>query len=141
MSRQWNVNPQLWNEKGHFILLFMTYIRANRKFLSLLFFFFNCSLDRIKFFFLLNINSEINHGIYLKTASSISWGLFVAPITSMRSSLTLCSPSNWHKNSVFSLRLASCSPSLRSDKRLSISSTKMMEGWWKIKKRIFVRVS
>ena len=47
--------------------------------------------------------------------------LFVAPMTTTRSKPE-ATPSNWTRNSVFSRRLASCSPELRSDRMLSISS-------------------
>jgi len=47
--------------------------------------------------------------------------LLVAPMTTTRSEPE-ATPSNWTRNSVFSRRLASCSPELRSDKMLSISS-------------------
>ena len=90
----------------------------------------------------------------LSTASSSSYGLLVAPITKTRSSFPLCTwnhktniidhmctiqleygwkaianekirtPSNSNKNSVFSLRLASCSPSLLEHNSESISSRK-----------------
>jgi hypothetical protein len=65
---------------------------------------------------------------YLRAASSSSWGRFVAAMTRILSSGLDGRPSNSRRNSVLRRRLASCSPSRRSDKSESISSTKMMDG-------------
>mmetsp|Transcript_17107 Transcript_17107/g.40805 ORF Transcript_17107/g.40805 Transcript_17107/m.40805 type:complete len:219 (+) Transcript_17107:841-1497(+) len=63
-----------------------------------------------------------------RAASSSSCGRFVAPITRIRESALVPTPSNWTKNSVFNRRDASCSPSERAVSRESTSSMKIMEG-------------
>jgi hypothetical protein len=65
---------------------------------------------------------------HLRAASSNSWGRFVAAMTRILSSGLDGRPSNSRRNSVLRRRLASCSPSRRSDKSESTSSTKMMDG-------------
>ena len=60
-----------------------------------------------------------------KAAESISWGLFVAPISVIFSWSEVPTPSNWRRNSVFNLLLASCSFSLLEVRIESISSIKM----------------
>ena len=55
---------------------------------------------------------------HLKTASSNSQGMFVAPIISNRSSLEVVAPSIWVINSVFKRRDASCSDSLQKKLRI-----------------------
>ncbi len=57
-------------------------------------------------------------------AESSSKGLFVAPMTSTRSSFELCTPSNAAKNSVFIRLEDSCSDSFREQMIESISSKK-----------------
>lgn len=69
--------------------------------------------------------------IYLKTASSSSYGLFVAAITNRRCSEFELTPSNSIRNSVFSRRLASDSSLPRFVKNESTSSTKIMDGYSK----------
>jgi len=66
---------------------------------------------------------------HLRAASSNSWGRFVAAMTSTLSSGFEGRPSNSTRNSVLRRRLASCSPSRRSDNSESTSSMKMMDGW------------
>ena len=54
--------------------------------------------------------------------------LFVAAMTSTRSSWEEATPSNWRKNSVLIRRTQSCSPSFRAESNESTSSMKTMEG-------------
>ncbi|KAF1750607.1 hypothetical protein GCK72_017158 [Caenorhabditis remanei] len=68
--------------------------------------------------------SIILFGNRLKTASSNSYGRFVAPITRIRSSGDEVAPSNWMRNSVFIRRDTSASFSERSQRIESISSEK-----------------
>ncbi|KAG8231883.1 hypothetical protein J437_LFUL009732 [Ladona fulva] len=63
-----------------------------------------------------------------RAASSSSCGLLVAAITRRRSSGRDGRPSNSTRNSVLRRRLASCSPSRRSDNRESTSSMKIIDG-------------
>mmetsp|Transcript_22594 Transcript_22594/g.39013 ORF Transcript_22594/g.39013 Transcript_22594/m.39013 type:complete len:279 (-) Transcript_22594:491-1327(-) len=64
----------------------------------------------------------------LRTASSISHGIFVAAMMSNRSPAVVVAPSTCTMNSVFNRRDASCSFSLRTDMRASISSKKITLG-------------
>uniref|UniRef100_A0A1B0D796 Uncharacterized protein n=1 Tax=Phlebotomus papatasi TaxID=29031 RepID=A0A1B0D796_PHLPP len=68
-------------------------------------------------------------GNRLSAASSSSWGLFVAASTTILSPSGFPGiPSNSTRNSVLSLRDASCSPVLLSDSKLATSSIKIIDG-------------
>mmetsp|Transcript_34564 Transcript_34564/g.91215 ORF Transcript_34564/g.91215 Transcript_34564/m.91215 type:complete len:246 (+) Transcript_34564:227-964(+) len=64
-----------------------------------------------------------------RIALSMAHGRFVAPITTTCASLSLAMPSHSAMNSAFILATDSWSESLRSRRKASISSMKMMHGW------------
>jgi len=70
----------------------------------------------------------ILHVNLLRTASSKSKGLFVAPISTTLSDFPELTPSNCIKNSVFNLLVASFSPPLLFPNIESISSMNITEG-------------